>query len=135
MSRLKATIAAAWVALALTATGWGAQAADARDGAELVQRETRALLAPAVLGAALAVALVAGFGAGWLAGRTLRLTMPNAAVATAVLVLGSVGGPVVSAAWLGAGPLSFVAAVFVAGGAAGLTFWPMGETQGERRWL
>ncbi len=59
-------------------------------------------MSPSLLGAILVGALLAGFAAGWMGGRALRWTMPNVLTATAVLI---------------------------AGFAAGLTFWPMGDTQ------
>ena len=75
-------------------------------------------------------ALLGGFLAGWNIGSMFRLTMPNVMVTVAVLIAGSLGGPVVTFAWLGPGVWSFAVALLVAGAAAGLTFWPMGQTQG-----
>ncbi len=65
-------------------------------------------MSPSLLGAILVGDLLAGFAAGWMGGRALQWTMPNVLTATAVLI---------------------------AGFAAGLTFWPMGETQGQRQGL
>jgi NhaP-type Na+/H+ or K+/H+ antiporter len=92
-------------------------------------------MSPSLLGAILVGALLAGFAAGWMGGRALRWTMPNVLTATAVLIAGSLGGPVMSERLIGQGPASYLVAVLIAGFAAGLTFWPMGETQGQRQGL
>ncbi len=92
-------------------------------------------MTPLVLGVTLSLALLGGFAAGWLAGKASGLAMPNALVATLVLTAGSLGGPVATYTLFGAGTMSYVAALLLAGFSAGLSFWPMGETQGERKWL
>ena len=88
-----------------------------------------------VQGGLLSGALVAGFLAGWFGGRALGLRMPSVWISTAVLVAGSLGGPLLTWELIGRGPLSYVAALVIAGGAAGIVFWPMGLPQGEREWL
>ena len=52
-----------------------------------------------------------------------------------ILLAGSVGGPALLYNILGAGTLSFAAAVAIAGFAAGVTFWPMAKPQGTKEWL
>lgn len=87
------------------------------------------------LGAILVVALITGFVTGWVSGKALRLAMPNVAVTTLVLTAGSLGGPLMTFALFGPGTLSYALALLVAGCTVGITFWPMGETQGQRQWL
>ncbi len=93
--------------------------------------------APAALATLLSCALLFGTWAGWVIGHRNGWRMPNAVVATAVLVLGALGGPLLTFAAAGGepGPVAFAAAVTIAGLATGLTFWPMGQRQGERQWL
>ena len=92
-------------------------------------------MAQLTLGAILVVALLTGFVTGWLVGKARRLAMPNVLAATLVLTAGSLGGPLLTYALLGRGTLSYAVALLVAGCSAGITFWPMGETQGQRQWL
>ena len=90
-----------------------------------------------MLATLLSFALLFGTAAGWMIGHRNDWRMPNAVVATAVLVLGSLGGPLLTFAIAGGepGPLAFATAVTIAGMSTGLTFWPMGRRQGEEQWL
>lgn len=90
---------------------------------------------PWLKGALLTLALLAGVGGGWLSGKRLSLRMPHLAVSTLVLAVGSLGGPLLMERILGRGIWSYGLALVIAGAAAGLVFWPMGEKQGERQWL
>lgn len=92
---------------------------------------------PGMLATLLSFALLFGTAAGWMIGHRNDWRMPNAVVATAVLVLGSLGGPLLTFAIAGGepGPLEFAIAVTIAGLSTGLTFWPMGRKQGEEQWL
>lgn len=92
-------------------------------------------MTPWAVAGALVWALLSGFGMGWWTGRRLSLRMPNAYTTTLLLLAGSLGGPLLTSRLLGGGLLSFVLALLIAGFAAGLAFWPMGERQGERQWL
>lgn len=92
-------------------------------------------MGPWAQGALLTAALAGGFAAGWFGGKALGARIPSVWVSTLVLVVGSLGGPLLTWEWLGRGTLSYVLALVVAGGAAGIVFWPMGLTQGEREWL
>lgn len=83
----------------------------------------------------LSLALLVGTGAGWLGGKMTGLRMPNVWISAAVLVGGSLGGPALTYKLLGPGLWSYVLALLIAGLATGLTFWPMGERQGEKEWL
>jgi uncharacterized membrane protein (DUF441 family) len=83
----------------------------------------------------LTTALLAGFCCGWIAGRAFKLRAPNVAIATGILVAGSLGGPLVTYTTLGASAWSHALALLLAGLATGVTFWPMGERQGRRQWL
>jgi hypothetical protein len=87
------------------------------------------------LSALLSITLLVGFVAGWFSGKALRVTMPNAFVAAAVLATGSLGGPIATYWVLGARALSYVVALLVAGWTAGLVFWPMGQPQESRQWF
>jgi hypothetical protein len=90
---------------------------------------------PWILGGLLTLALLAGFAAGWFGLRRLGVAMPNAWVSFLVLLAGSLGAPAATYHALGATPVSYVTALLAAGFAAGATFWPMGEKQGQRQWL
>lgn len=83
----------------------------------------------------LIAALVVGFIAGWVVGARVGIRMPNVLVSSVVLVAGSLGGPVLAFSWLGAHRWSHALALVLAGAAAGVTFWPMGQRQGQRQWL
>jgi hypothetical protein len=87
------------------------------------------------LGVLLTLALLAGFGIGWVGGRVLQLAMPNVLTTTLVLTAGSLGAPVFTYIVLGRGALSYTLALLLAGVAAGITFWPMGQPQGRKQWL
>jgi hypothetical protein len=90
---------------------------------------------PWILGGVLTLALIAGFAVGWFGMRSLGIRMPNAWVSFVVLLAGSLGAPALTYHLIGATPTSFVVALLGAGFCAGATFWPMGQTQGERQWL
>jgi hypothetical protein len=83
----------------------------------------------------LVVGLLAGFAGGWLAARRAGFRSPGPWATFAILLAGSLGGPAVTYTVIGATPPSYIAAVFLAGVSAGVTFWPMGERQGSREWL
>lgn len=87
------------------------------------------------MGVILSISLLGGFIIGWMVGKWSGLLMPNALVTSVLLVAGSVGGPLLTYTLFGPGTLSFAGAVAIAGSAAGLVFWPMGQPQGKRQWL
>lgn len=86
-------------------------------------------------GITLSVALLAGVGAGWLFGKLTGLHSPNVWLTTLILVAGSLGGPALTYKLMGPGVWAYALALLVAGFAAGFSFWPMGERQGEKEWL
>jgi len=90
---------------------------------------------PWLEGTILTLALLIGIGMGWGAGKGLRLRMPNVPVAALVLLVGSLGGPVLTYRLMGRELGSYLLALLIAGAATGLVFWPMGQKQGEREWL
>lgn len=63
------------------------------------------------------------------------LRMPSVWISAAALVAGSLGGPALTYKLLGASLWSYILALLIAGLVTGLTFWPMGERQGEKEWL
>lgn len=83
----------------------------------------------------LALALIAGFAAGWIAGKRTGLRMPSLWVSAVFLILGSLGGPLLTFKLLGRGDLSYIVALLIAGAATGVVFWPMSLKQGEKQWL
>jgi hypothetical protein len=92
-------------------------------------------MSPWLEGSFLTLALLAGIILGWLVGKRFGLRMPNVPLATLVLIAGSLGGPVLTDRLLGRGIGAYLLALLIAGAATGLTFWPMGEKQGEKKWL
>jgi hypothetical protein len=88
-----------------------------------------------VFGALLTAALVAGFLSGWWLLARFHLRSPSVWASMLILLAGSLGGPALTYATLGARPLSFAVAVFLAGFSAGAVFWPMSLSQGAREWL
>ena len=88
-----------------------------------------------MFGALLTAALLAGFASGWLLLARYELRRPNVWVSVLILPAGSLGKPVITYSVLGLRPLSFAAALFVAGFSTGAVFWPMSLPQGLRQWL
>jgi hypothetical protein len=90
---------------------------------------------PWIEGGILTLTLVIGIAIGWVAGKGLGLRMPNVPVAALVLLVGSLGGPVLTYRLMGRELGSYLVALVIAGAVTGLVFWPMGEKQGKKEWL
>lgn len=83
----------------------------------------------------LTASLLGGCALGWAIFQRADVRSPSVWVSMIILLVGSVGGPALLYRMLGAGTLSFAAAVAIAGFAAGVTFWPMAKPQGTKEWL